>query len=119
MKTLKIFYICWVMFWGLGCVIGGAMGHNATFLGMLYLFFLLILMPLFPYFFYLIYEKINKAKRLFFVVVLYLLLLLCVILYYFILFFEFHSDSFLFYLINTIVCIAIFIIIYKNKRQSK
>ena len=45
MQVLKILYICWMIFWALGCIIGGAMWHNATFLGILGLFVKLATMP--------------------------------------------------------------------------
>lgn len=39
MRILKILYICWIVFWAFGCILGGVMGYNATFGGILYIYF--------------------------------------------------------------------------------
>lgn len=85
MQFLKILYICWVVFWAFGCILGGVMGHNATFGGMLYVFLLLIFLPLLPYFLYLLHNKIIQAKnalnRLFFYLTFFFVFVF-IVLYY-------------------------------------
>ena len=64
MRILKVLYVYWIIFWGLACILGFFVGHNATFAKMLYVFVLVCLFPLLPYFYYLIYEK-TKSKNIF------------------------------------------------------
>ena len=117
MQILQILYIRRVVFWASGRILGGAMGHNATFGGMLYVFLLLIFLPLLPYFLYLLHNKIIQAKnalnRLFF----YLTFFLCICIYCFVLF-EFHSNNFLFYVGIIIVYAIIFVVIRRSKRSK-
>ena len=101
-------YICWIIFCGLVCIIGGAMGHNATFEGVLYSFFLLCLFPFLPYFYYLVYEKTKTAKNIFIIICCYLLLSTIV-----------RADQIILFYAGIIMHVITFIIIYKNKRQSK
>ncbi|MBR2111921.1 MAG: hypothetical protein IJ950_03085, partial [Helicobacter sp.] len=71
MRILKVLYVCWIIFWGLACILGFFVGHNATFAKMLYVFVLVCLFPLLPYFYYLIYEK-TKSKNIFVAICCYL-----------------------------------------------
>ena len=84
------------------------MGHNATFEGVLYSFFLLCLFPFLPYFYYLVYEKTKTAKILFIIICCYLLLSTIV-----------RADQIILFYAGIIMHVITFIIIYKNKRQSK
>ncbi len=111
-------YICWIIFCGLVCIIGGAMGHNATFEGVLYSFFLLCLFPFLPYFYYLVYEKTKTAKNIFIVICCYLLLFI-IICCYLLLSTIVRADQIILFYAGIIMHVITFIIIYKNKRQSK
>ncbi len=112
-------YICWIIFCGLVCIIGGAMGHNATFEGVLYSFFLLCLFPFLPYFYYLVYEKTKTAKNIFIVICCYLLLFIIIICCYLLLSTIVRADQIILFYAGIIMHVITFIIIYKNKRQSK
>lgn len=91
MRILKILYVCWIIFWGLACILGSVMGEwgyrevNEIFNTMLFLYFLLCLFPLLPYLYYLIYEKANSTKNIFVAVCCYLLLFITI--YYYLLLF--------------------------------
>ena len=119
MKLLKILYICWMVFWGLACLLGIFMGHwgyrtsGEILIEMLFLYFALCLFPLLPYFYYLIYAK-TRTKNIFVALFCYCLFFV-VLAHYFS--FIYSSDRFLeFFIIVTsykIICIAI--ILYKFK----
>lgn len=50
MQFLKILYICWVVFWAFGCILGGIMAYDDGKLGVVvFLFVILVAIPLFIY----------------------------------------------------------------------
>ena len=50
MQILKILYICWVVFWAFGCILGGIMAYDDGKLGVVvFLFVILVAIPLFIY----------------------------------------------------------------------
>ncbi|PAU99237.1 hypothetical protein [Helicobacter sp. TUL] len=50
MQFLKILYICWVVFWAFGCILGGVMAYDDGKLGVVvFLFVILVAIPLFIY----------------------------------------------------------------------
>lgn len=116
MRILKVLYVCWIIFWGLACILGSVMGEwgyrevNEIFNTMLFLYFLLCLFPLLPYFYYLIYEK-TKSKNIFVAVYYYLLLFVAIWL-------KENNNNASFYSIGIIIHIVTFVMIYKSKRSS-
>ena len=110
MRILKVLYVCWIIFWGLACILGSVMGHwgyrevNEIFNTMLFLYFLLCLFPLLPYFYYLIYEKANSTKNIFVAIVCYCLPLFLI------------KDN-IYFILAIIIHTLTFIVIYRDKRS--
>ena len=117
MQILKTLYICWAVFWAFGCILGGAMAHNGTFIEALFGFIVLCIFPLFPYFSCLVSNKILQSKDKFISGFLCLIVFFFVALYYFLFFFFRKEWNLLFFLIATIIFMAVFVV--TCKRTSK
>ena len=111
MRILKVLYVCWIIFWGLACILGSVMGEwgyrevNEIFNTMLFLYFLLCLFPLLPYFYYLIYEK-TKSKNIFVAVCCYLLLFVAIAYYFTLIGSSVTLEFFIVVTLYTIICIV-------------
>ena len=67
MQILKTLYICWVVFWAFGCILGGVMAYDDGKLGVVvFLFVILVVIPLFIYASsILLINTFKKSKALF------------------------------------------------------
>ena len=122
MKLLKILYICWMVFWGLACLLGIFMGHwgyktsGEILIEMLFLYFALCLFPLLPYFYYLIYAK-TRTKNIFVAIFCYCLLfiIICCYLLCFVVMVLNKTEDIIYLIVAIIVHIVTFSIIYMEK----
>ena len=118
MQILKTLYICWVVFWAFGCILGGAMAHNGTFIEALFGFIVLCIFPLFPYFSCLVSNKILQSKDKFISGFLCLIVFFFITLYYFLLFLFLKDMESVIFLIATIIFIVVFVVTYKKTSKG-
>ena len=118
MQILKTLYICWIVFWAFGCILGGIMAHNGTFIEALLGFVVLCIFPLLPYFSCLVSNKILQSKDKFIAGFLCLIVFFFITLYYFILFLFLKDMESVIFLIATIIFIVVFVVTYKKTSKG-
>lgn len=81
MQILKILYICWLIFWALGCILVGAIAYDDGRLGnVVFVFVILATMPFLLYVSSILLIKTFKKSKILFSLLFLILLAMYIIL---------------------------------------